>query len=87
MAAIDKLTQLSDRELLIVMIERFDRIENDVVRILERLETRDAEFYKRINRVELDVREIKTKVAVYSSLIGLVAGAISQILSHYLKIL
>lgn len=85
MAGLDKLTLLSDRELLIVMIERFERMEEDVVRILDRLETRDAEFYKRLNRLELDMREIKTKVAVYASAIGMVAGAISQLLSHFLK--
>lgn len=86
MAGFDKLTQLSDRELLIVMVERFERMEDDLNKILDRLDTRDAEFYKRLNRLELDVREIKTKVAMYASLIGLAASAVAQLLSHFLKI-
>lgn len=81
------LGELTERELLIVMIEKFERLEDDVKGLSNRIDSAFLDHTKRIENLELDVREIKTKVAIYATAIGSATSVLVSLITHYLKLL
>lgn len=80
------LGELTERELLIVMIEKFERLEDDVKGLSNRIDSAFLDHTKRIENLELDVREIKTKVAIYAMVIGSATSVLVSLITHYLKL-
>ena len=77
--------KMNQRELLLLVNQRLERIELDFKEFRKSEASENQELIKRISKLEQDVVAIKTKLAIWATLIGAAAGVISSILTRLIQ--
>lgn len=81
-----RIGELSERELLLLMIEKFDNLEENVNRLAKSIDAKANENNDRLKKLEDDMNTIKTKFAIYAAIIGSAVSALGTFLFNYLKL-
>lgn len=76
--ATNKLSNLTERELLLLLNEKVDRLEQEV--------SLQKALAEKVSQLEMDLLEQKIKIRIWGAIIGFIAGIVGSMLPKLFKL-